>query len=125
MDGRDRANGHDKWQPGASRLHLLDARTHNPDARAARRLGPLDAPSLRIERNRCVVGEDDRIARGIEHNRLREAVAGLPARERRVLFEYFIEGRTQLEIAAQHDASELQVSRWITAALRRLPSPLA
>ncbi|MEY2403907.1 MAG: polymerase sigma-B factor [Acidimicrobiaceae bacterium] len=56
---------------------------------------------------------------------VRQLMGRLPARERRVLFLRFFDGRTQSEIAAQLGISQVHVSRIIRSTLGRMRTQLA
>lgn len=51
---------------------------------------------------------------------VRRAILGLPPRDRRIVYLRFFEERTQREIAADIGVTQMQVSRLLTSALRRL-----
>ena len=61
----------------------------------------------------------------IESITLREAIAQLPAREKRILALRFENGRTQMEVAGQIGISQAQVSRLEKGALGRLRAVLS
>lgn len=48
----------------------------------------------------------------------------LSARERRILYLRFVEERTQQQIGDEYGVAQMQVSRWLTAILRRLHDQL-
>jgi RNA polymerase sigma-B factor len=56
---------------------------------------------------------------------VRRAIIGLPPRDRRIVYLRFFEERTQREIAADIGVTQMQVSRLLTAALRRLRERLS
>lgn len=66
--------------------------------------------------------EDHELSRAENHLALRQALQHLSAHERKVLKHYFIEELTQSEIAEIYEISQMQVSRWVSAAIKRLRS---
>ena len=65
-------------------------------------------------------GDDPSIELLDEWSSIAPAVAGLPARDRRVLFLRFFRGLTQSEIAEDIGVSQMHVSRILTQTLERL-----
>lgn len=65
---------------------------------------------------------DDRISenRWSEQIALKEAIAGLTAREKRILYMRYFAGRTQMEVAREIGISQAQVSRLEKSALGRI-----
>lgn len=64
--------------------------------------------------------EDNRLSSMIDHMALASAASHLDERDRRLLVEYYVEERSQTEIAADLGVSQMQVSRLLAAARRRL-----
>ena len=92
------------------------------EALAARRLSSLDQPvgdggGTLADR---VSGLQESLDGVTDELSLVEALRSLDDRQRAVLGEYFIRDRTQREIAAQHGVSQMQISRWISAAVQQL-----
>jgi RNA polymerase sigma-B factor len=56
---------------------------------------------------------------------VRDVMLQLPARERRVLYLRFFDGRTQSEIAEEVGVSQVHVSRIIRRSLKRIRQQLA
>lgn len=98
--------------------------TETAEALEARRVTSLDSSSAGSDQGQLAV-EDERLTRVVDRVALRQAMAELPQEDRDVLFQYFVEERTQAEIAAEHNVSQMQVSRWLTAAVRRLRGRIA
>lgn len=69
-------------------------------------------------------GEDPELAQADLRLSLRQLVAELPERERRVVFMRFYEGRTQSEIADDIGCSQVHVSRILRSTLDRLGAQL-
>ena len=68
-----------------------------------------------------VAGQGDvNLSRALDRQALRQLMNGLPEEDRALLNEYFIEGRTQQEIADARDVSQMHVSRSLARILRRL-----
>jgi RNA polymerase sigma-B factor len=87
------------------RLPSIDAARSDGETRAAdARLGVDDEEFDAV---------DDRVA-------VRELLSVLPARERRIVYLRFFEGRTQLEIAADVGISQMHVSRLLTKSIETL-----
>lgn len=63
---------------------------------------------------------DGGYVRAEDRNALTEALRDLSARDRTVLGLYFFEELTQTQISDRFGVSQMQVSRWISSALRRL-----
>lgn len=55
---------------------------------------------------------------------IKEAIAGLPERERRIIALRFLDGKTQMEVAREVGISQAQVSRLEKGALKRIKSQL-
>ena len=60
----------------------------------------------------------------LEQIALREAIAGLTERERKIIRLRFFEGRTQMEVAKEINISQAQVSRLEKGALAQIRSPI-
>jgi RNA polymerase sigma-B factor len=89
------------------------------------RLASLDAALANEERNgidlSARLGEDDPEFDGVERREeLSELLAGLPARERRIVYLRFFEGLTQSEIATEVGISQMHVSRLLAKSLDSL-----
>ncbi|MDA2803871.1 SigB/SigF/SigG family RNA polymerase sigma factor [Nocardiopsis suaedae] len=83
--------------------------------------GEEDAPSLGD-----TIGEGDGAAEGIEdHEAVREALARLPERERRIVQMRFYGNRTQTQIADAVGLSQMHVSRLLSTTLKELRADLA
>ncbi|MDQ6698075.1 MAG: sigma-70 family RNA polymerase sigma factor [Actinomycetota bacterium] len=90
-------------------------------ATRARAVSSLDAPVGEGERRHDLIGEADASMVAAENRMaLRQAMQSLSARERTVLGMYYFEERPQSEIAGLYGVSQMQVSRWLTGAIRRL-----
>ena len=91
------------------------------EATYARSASSLDAPAGGDERRSDVLGDAD-IGMASAENRvaLRQAMQELSARERTILGMYYFEERSQSDIAASYGVSQMQVSRWLSGAIRRL-----
>jgi len=63
---------------------------------------------------------DTNLSRALDRQALRQLMKGLPEQDRTLLNEYFIEGRTQQEIADARGVSQMHVSRSLARILRRL-----
>lgn len=102
---------------------LVQARS----ATRARSMVSLDAPRPGTDGDRAFeVGTvDPRFALTEGRVALEAALAHLGARERAVLRLSFFEEMTQGQIGERFGVSQMQVSRWITASLRRLRSHMA
>ena len=60
----------------------------------------------------------------LEQIALREAIAGLTERERKIIRLRFFEGRTQMEVAKEINISQAQVSRLEKGALAQIRSQI-
>ncbi len=91
------------------------------EATHARATSSLDAPVGEGERRGDLLGAVD-TAMALAENRvlLRQAMRELSARERTVVGMYYFEERSQSEIASCYGVSQMQVSRWLSRAIRRL-----
>jgi RNA polymerase sigma-B factor len=68
-----------------------------------------------------VAGQADvNLSRALDRQALRQLVIGLPEADRRLLDEYFMQGRTQQEIADARGVSQMHVSRSLSRIIRRL-----
>jgi RNA polymerase sigma-B factor len=93
------------------------------EATHARSVSSLDAPMGDGERRSDLLGSvDSGLARAENRVALAQALDELTDRDREVLALYFFEDLSQSEIAERYDVSQMQVSRWLTASLRRLRS---
>jgi len=93
------------------------------EATHARSVSSLDAPMGDGERRSDLLGSIDAgLARAENRVALVQALHELTDRDREVLALYFFEDLSQTEIAERYDVSQMQVSRWLTASLRRLRS---
>ena len=63
---------------------------------------------------------DPELVRGADRVALTRALEPVPDRERAILFKRFYEGKTQAEIAAELDLSQMHVSRLLRATLEQL-----
>ena len=93
------------------------------EAASLYRVGSLDLPAS--DRDDLSTGErvgslDDELARVEDRAVVREMVASLPARERRIVYLRFFEGLTQAEIADRVGVSQMHVSRLLTRSLEAL-----
>jgi RNA polymerase sigma-B factor len=93
------------------------------EAASLYRIGSLDLPTS--DRDDLSTGErvgsvDDELARVEDRAVVREMVASLPARERRIVYLRFFEGLTQAEIADRVGVSQMHVSRLLTRSLEAL-----
>lgn len=76
-----------------------------------------DDDHTRAER---LVGTDLDLALSERRTELRELLASLPERERRIVYLRFYEDRSQSEIAAEVGTSQVHVSRLLRSSLRKL-----
>lgn len=91
------------------------------EATHARSVSSLDAPVGEDERRADLLGTvDPGMARTENRVALQHALKELSQRERQILNLYFFEELSQSEIAARFGVSQMQVSRWLTACIRRL-----
>jgi RNA polymerase sigma-B factor len=95
------------------------------EAGAAHHSTPLDAPIDRDGGRSVTLADtlgapDDRFELIDARVTLAPLIGQLPERERLVLVRYFLEERTQSEIAAEIGLSQMQISRTIRRALERL-----
>lgn len=107
---------------GISEDDLLLARS----AQQARSLVSLDAPRPGGDQPGIEVSVDDS-GYGLAEDRvaLERALPSLSVRDRTILRLSFFEGESQKTIAGRYGVSQMQVSRWMTSALRRLRSRMA
>lgn len=95
-------------------------------ATAARATLSLDAPASSTGQNIGSAAGDNlaRIEAGFarteNHLDLIEALRTLPSRDREILEQYFVHELSQAAIAERYGVSQMQVSRWISAATARL-----
>jgi RNA polymerase sigma-B factor len=98
------------------------------DAGAAYRSAPLNVSGERGEDDEpggILLGSDDpRLAGADDRVMLREALAALPPRERRILELRFAEGLSQSEIAEHVGVSQVHVSRLLRKSIRLLQEHL-
>jgi RNA polymerase sigma-B factor len=91
------------------------------EATNARSVSSLDATLGAPERGSAALASDDTdILRAENRVALAQALQELTEREREILGLYFFDELSQSEIGRRYEVSQMQVSRWITAALRRL-----
>jgi RNA polymerase sigma-B factor len=91
------------------------------EATHARSVSSLDAPVGDDERRGDLLdGADAGMASAENRMVLRQAMQDLSDRERTILGMYYFEDKSQSEIAASYGVSQMQVSRWLAAAIRRL-----
>lgn len=91
------------------------------EATHARSVSSLDAPVGDDERRGDLLdGADAGMASAENRMVLRQAMRDLSDRERTILGMYYFEDKSQSEIAASYGVSQMQVSRWLGAAIRRL-----
>ena len=91
------------------------------EATNARSVSSLDATVGPPERGSAALASDvTDMLRAENRVALAQALRELSGRERDVLGLYFFDELSQSEIGRRYDVSQMQVSRWITAALRRL-----
>ena len=95
------------------------------EATHARSVSSLDAPVGDDERRGDLIGGADAgLAQAENRVALRQALAELSPHERTILGMYYFEERSQTEIAERFGVSQMQVSRWLSAAIRRLRAGL-
>lgn len=93
------------------------------EATHARSVSSLDVTVGPPERGSAALSTDDGdIVRAENRVALAQALGELSERDREILGLYFFEEMSQTEIGKRYDVSQMQVSRWISAALRRLRS---
>ncbi len=98
---------------------LLEAQ----EATHARSVSSLDAPAGEDGTRMDLLGAvDPGMGRAENRVALAQALGELTERDRELLDLYFFEELTQTEIAGRYGVSQMQVSRWLTAAIRRLRS---
>jgi RNA polymerase sigma-B factor len=56
---------------------------------------------------------------------LRDALDAMPAAERDLVDQYFIQGRSQSQLAAEHGVSQMSISRRLARSVDRLRSVVA
>ncbi|MBI2710920.1 MAG: sigma-70 family RNA polymerase sigma factor [Actinobacteria bacterium] len=102
---------------GVTVEQLLEAN----DATHARAVTSLDAPIDEARSQLDVLGASDPGMRRAEDRvALRQALSELDERDRDLLRLYFFDELSQTQIAARYGVSQMQVSRWLSSALRRL-----
>jgi RNA polymerase sigma-B factor len=91
-------------------------------AEEARQPGSLDVvdPVSKLQTEQVVGRADPALARAENGTALRQALDVLPDEDRDLLQRYFIEERTQAELAEELGCSQMQVSRLVGSAVRRL-----
>ena len=100
----------------------LDELLEIQDAMAAREVRSLDAPlgpTGATPTDRLVSDADD-YERVVNDLTLADALKVLDERQRSVLRSYYLDGETQTEIAATHQVSQMQISRWLRQAVSAL-----
>lgn len=91
------------------------------EATHARSVSSLDVMLGSPERGSQALGVDDAdMAHAENRVALAQALEELSGRDREILALYFFEELSQSEIGVRFGVSQMQVSRWISAALRRL-----
>ncbi len=104
---------------GVAEDTLLEAQ----EATYARSVSSLDAPAGEDGTRMDLLGSvDPGIGRAENRLALAQALGELTERDRELLDLYFFDELTQSEIAGRYGVSQMQVSRWLTAAIRRLRS---
>ena len=93
------------------------------EAASLYRIGSLDIPAS--DRDELTAGDrvgsvDDELGHVEDRAVVREMVASLPARERRIVYLRFFEGLTQAEIAERVGVSQMHISRLLTRSLEAL-----
>jgi RNA polymerase sigma-B factor len=93
------------------------------EAASLYRVGSLDIPAS--DRDELTVGDrvgslDDELGHVEDRAVVREMVASLPDRERRIVYLRYFEGLTQAEIAERVGVSQMHVSRLLTRSLEAL-----
>jgi len=102
---------------GLSEEQVLDAQ----EAAYTRSMTSLDAPLTTDGSRLDVVGElDAQFNRFENHMALGQALEELSEREREILRLYYVEELNQTEIGQRYGVSQMQVSRWLSGAVRRL-----
>ncbi len=92
---------------------------------SARSVSSLDAPVGDDERRSDLLGDlDAHLLLAENRVALRQALVGLSERERTIVGLYYFEERSQSDIAQDYGVSQMQVSRWLSAAIRRLRSQM-
>lgn len=86
----------------------------------ARAVGSIDTPARPDGRAVEPPAQDRAFERADNHIALLQALCHLDGRERAVLRQYYAEDQTQSEIAEAFGVSQMQVSRWVSAATARL-----
>jgi RNA polymerase sigma-B factor len=108
---------------GVSEEHVLEGM----EARNAYRAGSLDLPEA--GHDTTTAGDrigvlDEEFSRVEDRAVVREMIAALPVRERRIVYLRFFEGLTQAEIADRTGISQMHVSRLLTRSLEALEAEL-
>ncbi|GLZ79665.1 hypothetical protein Afil01_44720 [Actinorhabdospora filicis] len=85
----------------------------------------LDAPNPRTAHVETGITDEPGFAAVDDHLWLRPAIIGLPPRERRILVMRFFLHMSQAEIGAEIGVSQMQVSRLLAKALKRLHTALS
>ena len=97
------------------------------DAANVYRVGSLDVPAS--ERDGAPAGDrvgalDEDLSRVEDRALVREMIAALPVRERRIVYLRYFEGLTQSEIADRTGISQMHVSRLLSRSLHSLEAQL-
>lgn len=77
-------------------------------------------PVSKLSTEQVVGAVDPGFAWTENHMALQQAMDLLPAKDRQLLHRYFLEEQTQAEIAKEYGCSQMQVSRLLASAIRRL-----
>lgn len=116
--GREPSNGEIADFVGVPEAEIRDVLS----AEEVRRTDSLDVvdPVTRLQTEQ-VIGEPDARLSWVENlTALNQALELLSTEDRELLRQYFIEERTQTEIAEELNCSQMQVSRLLASAIRRL-----
>lgn len=106
---------------GVAEVDVLEAL----EAGQSYRTSSLDAPDREGQRMAEALGSDDRGFAYVDNrSALSHAMQKLSPRDRAIVEMRFAEGLTQSEIAARVGVSQMQISRLLAAALRRLRSSI-
>lgn len=91
-------------------------------AEAARQPGSLDVvdPVTRLQTEQVVGCADPALGQAENRTALRQAMEVLPDEDRDLLERYFLDERTQADLAAELGCSQMQISRQLNSSIRRL-----